>query len=179
MRFLQRRDLLSAGVFVASALVLALQLITPSPVMVTIGETGTKVVELGGYFRYSDVAIIAVSACLLGVSGTYLLVGRNSPAKSESPERLGTNGGKPETKPSDELLEARRQEWEETAERLAKNEREIYETVLEADGVLPQSDIVEQTDLSKATVSRALDSLEIKDLVERKQRGMGNVVILL
>jgi len=39
-------------------------------------------------------------------------------------------------------------------------------------------DIVEGTDLSKATVSRTLDTLESKDLVERKRKGMSNVVIL-
>ena len=37
---------------------------------------------------------------------------------------------------------------------------------------------VDRTDLSKATVSRMLDSLESKQLLERKRRGMGNVVVL-
>jgi len=55
---------------------------------------------------------------------------------------------------------------------------QVYKTVLDADGVLPQSEIVDQTELSKATVSRTLDSLEAKDLVERKRRGMGNTVLL-
>jgi uncharacterized membrane protein len=50
--------------------------------------------------------------------------------------------------------------------------------VLEASGELPQRDIVEGTELSKATVSRTLDTLESKDLVERKRKGMGNVVVL-
>ncbi|WP_434530062.1 helix-turn-helix transcriptional regulator (plasmid) [Haloarcula sp. NS06] len=50
--------------------------------------------------------------------------------------------------------------------------------MLDADGVLPQSEIGDRTDLSKATVSRTLDSLEARDLVERKRRGMGNIVLL-
>jgi uncharacterized membrane protein len=85
-------------------------------------------------------------------------------------------GGDPA--PSEQLLEVRKQEWEETADRLANKERDVYEAVLEADGVLPQSDIVDRTALSKASVSRALDGLEAKQLLERKRRGMGNVVIL-
>ena len=187
LRALHTRQLFAAILFLASTVVLAIQLINPSPVMITVGENGTEVAELGGYFEYADVAVIAVAACSLGASGTYVLLG----GSVEDPQRARGQPGDEDTarpspakterdsEPSDELLEARRQEWEETAERLANNEREIYETLLEADGVLPQSEIVEQTDLSKATVSRGLDSLETKNLVERKRRGMGNTVLLL
>jgi uncharacterized membrane protein len=49
---------------------------------------------------------------------------------------------------------------------------------LESDGVVQQSTIVEETDLSKSHVSRKLDVLESRELVERKRRGMGNVVVL-
>jgi len=168
-----------AVVFVASTLVLAVQLINPTPVMVTVGDNTADMVELGGYFQYRDVAVITVASSLLGASGTYLLtVTRNqrSLEKTTSPIEPASSNNNPG--PSDELLEARRQEWEETAERLASNERKIYEIVMEADGVLPQSDIVEQMDISKATISRTLDSLETKNLVERKRRGMGNIVLL-
>ncbi|WP_367175230.1 helix-turn-helix transcriptional regulator [Haloarcula rubripromontorii] len=79
---------------------------------------------------------------------------------------------------SNELLPARRQAWEPVSERLASNEELVYKTVLDADSVLLQSEIVDRTDISKATVSRTLDSLETRDLIERKRRGMGNVVRL-
>jgi uncharacterized membrane protein len=166
------------------------QLINPSPVVVSVGENGTEVAELGGYFRYRDVALVSVSSCLLGASGTYLLTkaGQQTDTDSASPRPIAErtddidgdgDAADDEIEPSDELLEARRQEWEETADRLANNEREIYEIILDADGVIAQSDIVEGTDLSKATVSRTLDSLESKNVVERKRRGMGNMVLLL
>jgi len=205
MRSLSGRQLFAAVVFVSSTVVLAVQLINPSPVVVSVGDGGTNVAELGGYFRHREVAIIAVAATLLGSSGTYLLVADRSGTETDvgsvragadpgeptagveqaaveaasTPAAPSADGGDSEVAPSDELLEARRQEWEETAERLANNERDIYEAVLEADGVLPQSEIVDQLDCSKATVSRALDSLETKNLVERKRRGMGNVILLL
>ncbi len=186
----QGTQLLAAVVFVAATVVLAVQLINPSPVVVSVGEDGTEVAELGGYFQYRDVAIITISAISLGASGTYLLTGDWATAADESPattrkpagthsDPVRADGAEAEPAPSEDLLEARRQEWEETADRLANNEQVIYEVILDADGVLPQSDIVERTDLSKATVSRTLDSLETKNLVERKRRGMGNVVMLL
>ncbi|WP_136689251.1 helix-turn-helix transcriptional regulator [Halorhabdus amylolytica] len=197
LRALHGKQLLAAVAFVAATLVLAIQLITPSPVVVSVGENGADVAELGGYFRYRDVAIIAGSATLLGSSGTYLLTSSHPTAAGRADERTAASrsiertaadasaatvradGSDSAFEPSDDLLESRRAEWEETAERLADNEQEIYETVLEADGVMAQSDIVETTDLSKATVSRTLDSLETKNLLERKRRGMGNTVLLL
>jgi uncharacterized membrane protein len=174
------KQLFAAVVFLASTLVLALQLVNPSPVVVSVGENGTDVAELGQFFQYQDVAIIAVSACLLGASGSYLLLGPE-PREDTSSSDLDsqTEPVDEEQAPSEELLDARRQEWEETAERLANNEETIYRVVLDADGVIAQNDIVEETDLSKATVSRTLDSLETKDLIERKRRGMGNMVLLL
>lgn len=195
MAALHTRRLFAAVVFVGSSLVLAIQLINPSPIMVSVGDNGTNVAELGGYFRYRDVGIIAVSAALLGASGTYLLFGdtttaidRHAAVAEDDPSAHADPGppapnpamtdGASEIEPSNELLEARRREWEETADRLANKEADVYETLLAADGVLPQSDIVDETDLSKASVSRALDSLETKNLVERKRRGMGNVVLL-
>lgn len=191
VRALQGRHLLAAAVFLAATLVLAIQLITPSPVVVSVGDNGTEVAELGGYFRYADVAVVAVAAALLGASGASLLIGTGGPSKRGAgrPNTRAADGG-PDTRgspdpvatgpsePTDDLLEARRDEWEETADRLANNERLVYEAVLEADGVLAQADIVDQVDLSKATVSRTLDSLEAKNLLERKRRGMGNVVLL-
>lgn len=178
VRALPTRNLFAAVTFVASTLVLAVQLINPSPIMVSIGQSSTDVAELGGYFRYPDVSVITVAACLLGSSGTYLLVGGqpSSPTRTDSSPSERSDVADPE--PSGDLLEARRQEWEQTAERLAENERAVYETILDADGVLAQSDVVDQTDFSKATVSRTLDSLESKDLVQRKRRGMGNTVLL-
>lgn len=174
----KHRRLFAAAVFVASTLVLAIQLITPTPVMVTVGEGTTDVAELGGYFQYRDVAVITVAACLLGASGTYLLTPTDNQQSADGPDSRSESAARSNLDPSDELLEARRQEWEETAERLSNNECTVYRTVLEADGVLPQSDIVDRTDISKATISRTLDSLETKNLVERKRRGMGNVVLL-
>jgi DNA-binding transcriptional ArsR family regulator len=40
------------------------------------------------------------------------------------------------------------------------------------------STVVEETDLSKSHVNRKLDVLESRELVERKRRRMGNVVVL-
>lgn len=75
-------------------------------------------------------------------------------------------------------VEQHRTQFNETTDRLDNTEREIYSMVLDADGEIQQRNIVANTDFSKATVTRTLDSLEAKGLLERKRQGVGNVVVL-
>lgn len=62
----------------------------------------------------------------------------------------------------------------------AKNpeERLILECILEKGTSIFQSDLVEKTKLSKVKITRILDRLETRNLIERKRRGMTNIVIL-
>ncbi|OYR99297.1 transcriptional regulator [Halorubrum sp. E3] len=189
---LHGKRLIAAAVFVAAVLVLAVQLITPSPVMVSIGDSSTQTTQLGQYFTYTDVALITVAASLLGASGTYLLL-HDYPTpvpttETATPNTIANGGERPPTRQAisdghgsgtvQHDTPDPEERWEETADRLRNNEEIVYTVVLDADGKLPQRDIVEGTELSKATVSRTLDTLESKDLVERKRNGMGNVVVL-
>ncbi len=61
---------------------------------------------------------------------------------------------------------------------LSGDEKLIFEKILEAEGTIFQSDLVDQSQLAKVKVTRLLDRLEGKGLIERKRRGMTNVVIL-
>ncbi len=168
-----RAELFAAGVLVIATAVLVTQFLTAPPAVAVAGDQ--SVGTLGWRFTLRDATVIAVTACAAGASATALLVGIDSATATE--ERAPAASPATESS-SGELLQARRREWETVSERLANNEELVYQTVLDADGVLPQSEIVARTDLSKATVSRTLDSLETRDLVERKRRGMGNTVLL-
>ena len=59
---------------------------------------------------------------------------------------------------------------------LGGDEREVFRSLVDAGGELPQRDIVAGTKMSDAKVSRVLDRLEEKGLVARERRGMGNLV---
>lgn len=180
MRARQRTDALAVVVLVGTAAALGVEFLTPSSVVLRIGDTSTATQLPGRYFLLRDVAVIAVAAVAFGGSLTYLLVDgapRSEPNGEPAESEPGADADD-DPAPTDELLEARRREWQEKADRLADSEQTVYEAILDADGVLSQSEIVERTPLSKATVSRSLDSLEAKDLVERKRRGVGNVVLL-
>ncbi|NTV23342.1 MAG: MarR family transcriptional regulator [Nanoarchaeota archaeon] len=63
-------------------------------------------------------------------------------------------------------------------ENLEPDERTVLEHIIGSDGTIFQSALVEATMFSKVKVTRLLDRLEGKGLIERKRRGMTNIVIL-
>lgn len=178
LRSRPRSELLAAGVLVIATAILVAQFLSATQSVVVVGDERMRVGTLSWQFGLFDVIAIAVAACAVGTSATALLTDTDSTPAATADTEHSAPSTQQSTQTSNELLQARRQEWKTTAEQLANNEELVYETVLDADGVLPQSEIVNRTDLSKATVSRTLDSLEARDLVERKRRGMGNVVML-
>jgi uncharacterized membrane protein len=61
---------------------------------------------------------------------------------------------------------------------LNSEEKIIMNFLLENKGNMFQSDIIEKTKLNKVRVTRLLDSLEAQGFIERKRRGMANIVVL-
>ncbi|MGC1121988.1 MAG: MarR family transcriptional regulator [Candidatus Methanofastidiosia archaeon] len=61
---------------------------------------------------------------------------------------------------------------------LSCDERTLLEKVIEAQGVVFQSDLIDEAHFNKAKVSRVLDKLEGRNLIERRRRGMSNIIIL-
>ncbi len=58
-------------------------------------------------------------------------------------------------------------------------ERTVYNFIKENKGSVYQSEIVKETGLNKVKVTRILDKLEHNDgIIERKRRGMTNIVVL-
>ncbi|MBS3077184.1 MarR family transcriptional regulator [Candidatus Pacearchaeota archaeon] len=56
-------------------------------------------------------------------------------------------------------------------------EKQVYNLVKE-NGAIFQADLIDKTEFSKARMTRIVDKLEGSGLVERKRRGMTNVVVL-
>jgi len=61
---------------------------------------------------------------------------------------------------------------------LEGDEKKLYGMILAAQGLAWQSELVAKSGLNKVAVTRTLDKLEGKGLIERRRRGMANVVIL-
>lgn len=61
---------------------------------------------------------------------------------------------------------------------LEEDEKKIVEVIKENDGSVYQSDLIKELDISKVQLTRTLDKLENKKVIERKRRGMANLVVL-
>ena len=62
--------------------------------------------------------------------------------------------------------------------KLDKNEKQVIEILQEENGALFQSTLMEKLGIGKVGITRLLDKLEAKQLIERKRRGMNNIVVL-
>ena len=60
---------------------------------------------------------------------------------------------------------------------LKSEEKKVFELIKE-NKVIFQADLIEKTGFGKAKMTRIIDKLEGKGMVERKRRGMNNVVVL-
>lgn len=61
---------------------------------------------------------------------------------------------------------------------LSQDEKKLMQLIIDSQGTIFQSELVEKSGFDKVKVTRILDKLEGKQLIERKRRGMTNVVIL-
>lgn len=64
------------------------------------------------------------------------------------------------------------------AKSLTNEEKTIYDMVIKNQGTIFQSDIVKNLGYSKVKISRLIDRLESKNLIERRRRGMANLIVL-
>lgn len=62
--------------------------------------------------------------------------------------------------------------------RLSKEERIVFEKILDTNGPTYQADLIRDTGFSKVRIIRILRRLQSRDLIERKRRGMSNIVFL-
>lgn len=65
-----------------------------------------------------------------------------------------------------------------SARQLGGEEGKAFDIIAQAGGMIFQNELVEKLGVSKVKVTRVLDKLEAKGLVERRRRGMTNVVVL-
>jgi len=81
---------------------------------------------------------------------------------------------KPEPEQHAERLEFKPKFDEST---LAEEEKIVWRKIVEAGGSIYQSDLVRETGFSRVKITRILDKLETASAIERKRRGMTNIVV--
>ena len=76
------------------------------------------------------------------------------------------------------IFHKKKKEDKDILKKLNENEKHVLEKIEEAEGSIFQSELVEKTEFNKVKITRILDRLEGLKIIERKRRGMTNVVIL-
>jgi len=61
---------------------------------------------------------------------------------------------------------------------LDKDEKEVVKILEEENGAIFQKTLMEKLNVGKVGMTRLLDKLEAKEIIERKRRGMNNIVVL-
>ena len=61
---------------------------------------------------------------------------------------------------------------------LDKSEKEVIRIIQEEGGAIFQATLKEKLEVGKVKITRLLDKLEAKQIIERKRRGMNNMVVL-
>lgn len=102
---------------------------------------------------------LAIVGVLIVIAGFLIL--------TKQPERLVIRKVKEKTKSKKLNLEG-----------LDKDEKQIIKLLQEENGGMFQATLKEKLDTGKVKLTRLLDKLEAKQLIERKRRGMNNIVVL-
>ncbi len=63
-------------------------------------------------------------------------------------------------------------------EGLDKDERKVVDLLVEESGGMFQATLMEKLEIGKVKATRLLDKLESKGIIERKRRGMNNLIVL-
>lgn len=84
------------------------------------------------------------------------------------------------TKPKEKIVikQIKQKKKKINLEGLDKDEKSVIELLINENKAMFQSDLMEKLNLGKVKTTRLLDKLEAKQLIERKRRGMNNIVVL-
>ncbi|HQM95297.1 MAG TPA: MarR family transcriptional regulator [Methanofastidiosum sp.] len=75
-------------------------------------------------------------------------------------------------------ISIKKENYEEVLKTLTDEEKTVFESIIDSNGTIFQSDLTDKTNFNKVKVTRILDKLEGRGLIERRRRGMTNVVII-
>jgi uncharacterized membrane protein len=154
--------ILSIVILVVSIFLLVNQLFTPQPLRIIL-ETGQEVAtQSSEYFSISQVLILVVTSFLIGSTAIYLYF------KSETEEFLKSlnRKGKVENK------------YEMIIPLLKGDEKRVFQEIIDAKGEMLQNALVLKTCMTKVKMTRALASLQNKNLIVKERHGLTNKIKL-
>jgi DNA-binding transcriptional ArsR family regulator len=154
-------SVLVACALIVSVFLVGVKLMNPSEVHIFLEGEETVLSHVMSRYSLFDALVLVATSLVAGMSVIYLTFFDDSKASA-----------------GEVILESRLERWERIIPTLKLDEQRVLRAVLDSEGIIAQSDISGITGVSKSNVSRALDLLESRGFVERRRRGMGNVILL-
>jgi len=147
--------LLAVFGLIASSFMVFVRVMNPTSIMIIIEGNIVEMSEIPHIYNSWDMAAISVSCFVLGSSLIYLLLDGKD-------KRISV-----------------RENWDDLLEKLSSDdEKEIVKLIIAEGGTIFQSQLVDKSGYSKSKVSLILDRLEAGKILERRRRGMSNVIVL-
>jgi GTP-sensing pleiotropic transcriptional regulator CodY len=133
---------------------------TPTIVQFVIEGNVVELTEIPNIYNSTDLVVVGFSSFVLGSSLVYLLlVDKNKDLRTK--------------------ISLVKEKWDKLLGELSDpDEKIIVRIIIDDGGTIFQSQLVEKSGFSKSKVSLNLDKLEARRILERKRRGMTNVVVL-
>jgi uncharacterized membrane protein len=158
----QFKIIISIVILVVSLFLLISQLFTPQPLRIIL-ETGQEVVtQTSEYFSISQVLILVIASFLTGSTAIYLYF------KSETDEFLKSFIQKKSVE----------NKYEMVIPLLKGDEKRVFQEIMDAKGEMLQNALVLKTGMTKVKMTRALASLEGKNLIAKERHGLTNRIKL-
>ncbi|MCX6814456.1 MAG: hypothetical protein NTY20_02300 [Candidatus Aenigmarchaeota archaeon] len=157
----QFKVIISIVILVVSLFLVINQLFTPQPIQIIL-ETGQEVVtQTSEYFSIFQVLTLIVASFLIGSTVIYLYF------KSDTDEFLKSI--------SQKKIENK---YEMVIPLLRGDEKRVFQEIIDAKGEMLQNALVLKTSMTKVKMTRALASLENKNLILKERHGLTNRIKL-
>lgn len=158
----QFKVIISIVILVVSLFLVINQLFTPQPIQIIL-ETGQEVVtQTSEYFSIFQVLTLIVASFLIGSTAIYLYF------KSDTDEFLKSLSQKKKIE----------NKYEMVVPLLKGDEKRIFQDIIDAKGEMLQNALVLKTGTTKVRMTRALASLENKNLILKERHGLTNKIKL-
>lgn len=82
------------------------------------------------------------------------------------------------TKPKEKIIIKKIKKKRLNLKGLDRDEKEVINLLQKENGAIFQRTLMEKLEIGKVKTTRVLDKLESRELIERKRRGMNNIVVL-
>jgi len=158
------------AVLLASVFAIVTELLSPPNVNVVV-NSGSQVIVRGipHVYTLSDILIVIVTTSAAAMSASYVLLPRRL-VHSEA----GVTAGSEKVASGDKSAA-----WRANLDGLGNpDEQRLYELVIDQGGTAHQSYLISESGFSKSKVSLLLADMEARGLLEKRRKGMSNVVLL-